>query len=107
MFVGAAIVVVAIVLVLQHRDSGRVRLAGFDETAVRSSSADPLAWCMLLASTQAQHARGLMQVTDPTLGGYDGMVFRFERRHRTRTFTCATRRCRYPSRSSLGDGTVV
>ena len=37
-----------------------------------------LMWCMLLAATQAQHNRGLMQVTDPTLGGYDGMVFRFD-----------------------------
>ncbi len=36
-----------------------------------------LEWCMLLAETGAQHSRGLMQVTDPTLGGYDGMLFRF------------------------------
>ncbi len=42
------------------------------------TSACTLAWCMLLAATQSQHNRGLMQVTDPTLGGYDGMVFRFD-----------------------------
>jgi uncharacterized membrane protein (UPF0127 family) len=33
--------------------------------------------CVLEAATPAQRARGLMQVTDHTLGGYDGMVFRF------------------------------
>jgi len=35
-----------------------------------------LAWCILLALTEAQRERGLMDVTD--LGGYDGMLFRFD-----------------------------
>jgi uncharacterized membrane protein (UPF0127 family) len=38
-------------------------------------------WCLLLAETSAQTQRGLMEVTDPELGGYDGMLFRFEEPH--------------------------
>jgi uncharacterized membrane protein (UPF0127 family) len=33
--------------------------------------------CMLAASTTRQMERGLMQVKDRTLGGYDGMLFAF------------------------------
>ena len=59
--------------------AGRRPLAGFGETHVTvKTSASTLTWCMLLAATQSQHNRGLMQVTDPALGGYDGMVFRFD-----------------------------
>jgi uncharacterized protein len=57
----------------------RTRLPGFDETriTVRAAAGDLLAWCLLLAQTEAQRQRGLMAVTDPDLGGYDGMLFRF------------------------------
>ena len=35
--------------------------------------------CLLYAETAAQHQRGLMWVTDPTLDGCDGMLFTFSR----------------------------
>lgn len=58
--------------------SGRTPLPGFSETHLTvTTSKGTLMWCLLLAETEAQHNRGLMQVTDPTLGGYDGMLFRF------------------------------
>ncbi len=62
-------------------DGARAGLAGFDEVAV--TVAPPgggglLEWCLLLAATEAQRQRGLMEVTDPALGGYDGMLFRYE-----------------------------
>jgi uncharacterized membrane protein (UPF0127 family) len=86
---GAVIGIAAIVaiVVLLTRDDGtsspasaaRTRLDGFGETHVTvKPQTGTLAWCMLLAETEAQHNRGLMQVTDPTLGGYDGMLFRFD-----------------------------
>lgn len=34
-------------------------------------------YCLLAAVTEAQRERGLMAVTDATLGGYDGMLFQF------------------------------
>lgn len=37
-----------------------------------------LEWCLLLALTEAARQQGLMYTTDTTLGGYDGMVFRFD-----------------------------
>jgi len=37
-----------------------------------------LEWCLLLAATEAERQRGLMEVTDPALGGYDGMLFRYD-----------------------------
>ena len=59
----------------------RQLLPGFEETliTVHSPQGSVLSWCLLLAVTMQQHERGLMQVTDPTLGGYGGMLFRFER----------------------------
>lgn len=33
--------------------------------------------CLMLAETPEQILRGLMDVTDPSLGGHDGMLFRF------------------------------
>jgi uncharacterized membrane protein (UPF0127 family) len=88
----AAVVGIAVVtiVVLATRDDGgsggsatssadATPLEGFGETHVTvETPTSALAWCMLLAATQAQHNRGLMQVTDPTLGGYDGMLFRFD-----------------------------
>lgn len=58
---------------------GRTLLPGFEETmiSVRSPLGQLLRWCVLLARTTQQQERGLMQVTDAALGGYDGMLFRF------------------------------
>jgi len=84
MIVGVAAIVAVVLLARRDNDgnsastSGRTPLAGFGETHVTvQTPTGSLSWCMLLAATQAQHNRGLMQVTDPTLGGYDGMLFRF------------------------------
>jgi uncharacterized membrane protein (UPF0127 family) len=59
--------------------SERTPLPGFGEVAVEVTRVDGqvLSWCLLLAETPEQHQRGLMEVTDPNLGGYDGMLFRF------------------------------
>src|SRR5262245_34400675 len=58
---------------------GRTPLPGFGEVGVTiSDTAGALVeWCLLLADTPATRGQGLMEVTDPTLGGYDGMLFRF------------------------------
>jgi uncharacterized membrane protein (UPF0127 family) len=55
-------------------------LPGFGETliTVRSAQGAVFSWCLLLAENAEQRARGLMQVTDASLGGYSGMLFRFE-----------------------------
>jgi uncharacterized membrane protein (UPF0127 family) len=59
--------------------SNRTPLAGFGETRVTVEKAGSfLEWCLLLAANDAQRARGLMQVTDSKLGGYDGMLFHFD-----------------------------
>lgn len=56
----------------------RVALPGFGEVVVQVRTADGVVeWCVLLAETAAQTQRGLMEVTDADLGGYDGMLFRF------------------------------
>jgi uncharacterized membrane protein (UPF0127 family) len=56
----------------------RTPLPGFEETALSVQTSDStLEWCLLLALTQQAQNQGLMGVTDPTLGGYDGMLFRF------------------------------
>ena len=59
--------------------NGRRPLAGFGEVAATITSADGTTCevCLLAATTDAQRQRGLMEVTDPELGGYDGMLFRF------------------------------
>lgn len=58
----------------------RQRLPGFGEVEieVRRVDGQVVSWCLLLAETPAQTQRGLMEVTDPELGGYDGMLFRFD-----------------------------
>ena len=59
--------------------AGRTPLDGFGEIEVRiveGPDGEPIVICVLVADTPAQRARGLMEVTD--LGGYDGMLFRFE-----------------------------
>ena len=58
----------------------RTPLEGFGEVAVEVTRVDGqiVAWCLLLADTPELRQRGLMTVTDPELGGYDGMLFRFD-----------------------------
>ena len=56
------------------------RFEGFGEIAIRITPAEgsgltPTEECALLAATEEQRARGLMEVTD--LEGYPGMVFRY------------------------------
>jgi len=58
---------------------GRTPIPGFAEVEVRiveGPDGEPVVICVLVADTADQRARGLMEVTD--LGGYDGMLFRFE-----------------------------
>ena len=59
---------------------GRTRLDGFKEITVTVVDAEgrTRTFCLLLADTAALQQRGLMYVTDPALGGYDGMVFSYE-----------------------------
>jgi uncharacterized membrane protein (UPF0127 family) len=59
----------------EHR--GRRALRGFSEVTatITSGSGETCEVCLLAAATEAQRERGLMGVTDRTLGGYDGMVF--------------------------------
>jgi uncharacterized membrane protein (UPF0127 family) len=58
----------------------RTPLPGFGEVAIQVTKVDGevVSWCLLLADTEELRQRGLMTVTDPTLGGYDGMLFRFD-----------------------------
>jgi uncharacterized membrane protein (UPF0127 family) len=59
----------------------REPLAGFGEVAVTVAGPGDDGesdFCLLLAETSEQRQRGLMEVTDPDLGGYDGMLFRFD-----------------------------
>lgn len=57
--------------------SGRVTIAGFDETAVEvtDQAGAVLEWCLLLAQAAEQYTQGLMNVVD--LGDYAGMLFDF------------------------------
>ncbi|HUP87372.1 MAG TPA: DUF192 domain-containing protein [Acidimicrobiales bacterium] len=60
---------------------GESRLPGFGEIGIRivpaatATGLTPTEECALLAATEKQRARGLMEVTD--LKGYPGMVFRY------------------------------
>lgn len=58
---------------------GRTPLCGFGEVRVviTDGAGHRRVHCLLAAVTDAQRERGLMEVTDGTLGGYDGMLFRF------------------------------
>jgi uncharacterized membrane protein (UPF0127 family) len=58
----------------------RAPLEGFGEVAVDVVAPDGTGhrWCLLVAETPEQRQQGLMGVTDETLGGHDGMLFRFE-----------------------------
>jgi uncharacterized membrane protein (UPF0127 family) len=59
---------------------GRDPLPGFGELAAAITDAvgEVRQSCLMAATTPVQRARGLMEVTDPELGGYDGMAFVFE-----------------------------
>ena len=59
----------------------RQPLEGFQEVTVTVTAPDGTTrqFCLLLAADAASHERGLMFVTDLTLGGYDGMLFQFDR----------------------------
>ena len=61
----------------------RQPLPGFGEVQIEVTRVDGqvVSWCLLLAELPGQTARGLMEVTDPELGGYDGMLFRFAEPH--------------------------
>lgn len=58
----------------------RTPLPGFADVVVEVTKVDGevVSWCLLLADTVERRQRGLMTVTDPELGGYDGMLFRFD-----------------------------
>lgn len=60
--------------------TGRTPLRGFGQVAATITSADGSTCevCLLAAETRAQQERGLMEVTDRSLGGYDGMVFLYD-----------------------------
>lgn len=60
--------------------SGRRALRGFSEAKATVTSADGTTCevCVLVAATAEQRSRGLMEVTDTRLGGYDGMVFVYD-----------------------------
>lgn len=59
--------------------SGRRALRGFSEATatITSGSGETCEVCLMAATTPEQQERGLMEVTDATLGGYDGMVFAY------------------------------
>ena len=58
---------------------GRSPLRGFGEVSVVVTAPDGSTCevCLMAATDQAQQARGLMEVTDRGLGGYDGMLFEY------------------------------
>jgi uncharacterized membrane protein (UPF0127 family) len=58
---------------------GRTPLRGFGEVAatITSGSGEVCEVCLLSAVSPEQRERGLMEVTDEELGGYDGMLFEF------------------------------
>jgi uncharacterized membrane protein (UPF0127 family) len=59
---------------------GRTPLRGFGAVAATITAADGTVCevCLLGAFSSEQRAAGLMYVTDPELGGHDGMVFTFD-----------------------------
>ena len=77
----ASIAAVVLVVRLLRDDDGetatttaaaRRPIPGFSEVAFRVGADD---WCAMLAATESQRGRGLMEQRD--LGGYDGMLFEF------------------------------
>lgn len=62
-------------------DGRRELIPGLQEIAFTITTAEGAMaeWCAMLAETDAERARGLMDQMD--LGGYDGMVFRYTEPH--------------------------
>lgn len=60
--------------------SGRTPLRGFGEVAATITTEDGRVCevCLMAATDAAQRERGLMEVTDEDLGGYDGMLFEYD-----------------------------
>lgn len=58
-------------------ENGRRRLVGFGAALATVTAADgrTCELCLMVARTPDQKTRGLMHVTDPDLGGHDGLVF--------------------------------
>lgn len=58
-------------------EGGRRRLIGFDAVLATVTTDDGRRCevCLMVAETPEQKTRGLMHVTDPELGGHDGLVF--------------------------------
>jgi len=57
---------------------GRAPWGGFGEAVLEVRTPDNFfEWCVLVAATEAQRQRGLMDAPDAELGGYDGMLFVF------------------------------
>ena len=80
---GVALVVAGVALVLRDDappDTASSSLDRFGSVAVtiEPASGPARSSCMLAARTEAEHARGLMEVTDPDLAGHDGMVFVYD-----------------------------
>ena len=65
---------------IEVHEGPRELLDGFEEVTVTVTAPDGTTreWCLLLAATPEARERGLMFVTDPALGGYDGMLFAFD-----------------------------
>lgn len=59
--------------------AGRTPLRGFGVVAVSVTTEDGriCELCLLSATTSEQRERGLMEVTDEDLGGFDGMLFEY------------------------------
>ena len=60
------------------RDRSSLDRFGSVAVTIESASGPTRSSCMLAARTEAEHARGLMEVTDPDLAGHDGMVFVYD-----------------------------
>ncbi|MCU1372160.1 MAG: hypothetical protein JWO77_3354 [Ilumatobacteraceae bacterium] len=60
--------------------SGRTPLRGFGEVSatVTTENGRICEVCLMSATTPEQRERGLMEVTDEGLGGYDGMLFEYD-----------------------------
>ncbi|CAN5898758.1 hypothetical protein BH23ACT2_BH23ACT2_05560 [soil metagenome] len=58
----------------------RILPEGFGEAMVTITAADgeTCEVCVLTATTSAARSQGLMDVSDPGLGGYDGMLFEYD-----------------------------
>ncbi len=80
---GVALVVGGVALVLRDDAPPVTATSSLDRygsvtVAIEPASGPVRSTCMLAARTAAEHARGLMEVTDPDLAGHDGMVFIYE-----------------------------